>query len=77
MARVFNKKLKTKKGIITMKITLSINKDGLNDSQIDLVREFLEDINNEDFINILNGTEISMKQQIENGLEISIKRTYK
>ncbi len=60
-----------------MKITLSINKDGLNDSQIDLVREFLEDINNEDFINILNGTEISMKQQIENGLEISIKRTYK
>ena len=60
-----------------MKITININKDGLNDSQIDLVREFLEDINNEDFINILNGTEISMKQQIENGLEISIKRTYK
>ena len=60
-----------------MKITININKDGLNDSQIDLVREFLEDINNEDFINVLNGSEISMKEQIENGLEIGIKRTYK
>ena len=27
-----------------MKITININKDGLNDSQIDSVREFLENI---------------------------------
>tara|TARA_Y100001963_G_C6523006_1_gene327489 strand:+ start:152 stop:334 length:183 start_codon:yes stop_codon:yes gene_type:complete len=60
-----------------MKITININKDGLNDSQIDSVREFLENIDNEDFINILNGSEISMKELKENGLEIGIKRTYK
>ena len=60
-----------------MKITININKDGLNDSQIDSVREFLENIDNEDFIDILNGSEISMKQLKENGLEIGIKRTYK
>ena len=58
-----------------MELTISINKDGLKDSEVCELKEFLGVIEPNEIINILEGGECSFSTNSD--LEIKIKRRYK
>ena len=58
-----------------MELTISINKDGLKDSEVCELKEFLGLIEPNEIINVLEGGECSFSNH--SNLEIKIKRRYK